>query len=853
MEEKCSVGEVLEDECHRETYSRKTGLRPLDSLPADMKEKILWRCGLSDHIFAAQDVKICFHHEQVYGRVFERRVPEKCCDVFNTHQKKAKGHHIITLELAKKLKEDGYEVKPGWKLCRNCYDEARKQNDDNIETLPDVLESTIIEATVCEDDEEQDLDISREELNKSFQYSGVSPIKLHGATKARQIATTKEKLQRVKYFHEKQAARVIGVEVGKVKEKSLEDEIRKEEREKAAELDKLHFLLKEKIAASTKREKIKLLTLVPDSWSRKQVAEFFNVTEYLVRAARRLKKEKGILAEPERKAGKSLPDATITLVKAFYEDDEFSRMMPGKKDYVSVGKNTHMQKRLLLCNLSELYSAFKEKNPGIKVGFSKFCSLRPKWCILTDAPGTHSVCVCAHHQNAVLLVSAVDWDFTYKDLMKVLVCDTSNLECMVHRCEKCPGKVALTDLLWEQLSTADEDNISFQQWQSTDRSTLVAHTSSVQDYISYVVQAIDQLTAHSFIAKCQSTYLKECKEHLDNNTCIILMDFAENYQYVIQDEIQSFHWNNQQCTLHPVVIYYRGPTNDVDVLSVCIISDDNEHDTCFVHEVQHLVTDHLKANLPHISNIQYFTDGCAGQYKNYKNFLNLIFHKEDFGIGADWSFFATSHGKSPCDGVGGTIKRLVARASLQRPLNDQIITFEAFANYVNLNIKSVKFFSILSKDMDIIRHSQKARFEIGKTIPGTRSYHYFQPTDNKVIKYKRTSINPAFEGEHSFNIEPEIQIDIEQCKLMTYVSCKYDSFWWIGMIKEIDRDNNEIRVHFMHPHGPSRSFFWPTRIDSCWVPMQNVLCKVDIPLTVSGRTYTLKDTDLTTILKCLDS
>ena len=62
---------------------------------------------------------------------------------------------------------------------------------------------------------------------------------------------------------------MIGVEVCEIKGKSLEDEIRKEEREKAAELDKLHFLLKEKIAESTKREKIKFVTLVPDSWSRK--------------------------------------------------------------------------------------------------------------------------------------------------------------------------------------------------------------------------------------------------------------------------------------------------------------------------------------------------------------------------------------------------------------------------------------------------------------------------------------------------------------------------------------------------------------------------------------------------------
>ena len=29
------------------------------------------------------------------------------------------------------------------------------------------------------------------------------------------------------------------------------------------------------------------------------------------------------------------------------------------------------------------------------------------------------------------------------------------------------------------------------------------------------------------------------------------------------------------------------------------------------------------------------------------------------------TFFATSHGKNACDGVGGTIKRLAAHASLQ--------------------------------------------------------------------------------------------------------------------------------------------------------------------------------------------
>ena len=67
-----------------------------------------------------------------------------------------------------------------------------------------------------------------------------------------------------------------------------------------------------------------------------------------------------------------------------------------------------------LCNLQELYTAFKEKHPNVNIGFSKFCALRPKWCVLAGSKMTHSVCVCSAHQNVVLLFDAMDWDLTYK-------------------------------------------------------------------------------------------------------------------------------------------------------------------------------------------------------------------------------------------------------------------------------------------------------------------------------------------------------------------------------------------------------------------------------------------------------
>ena len=291
--------------------------------------------------------------------------------------------------------------------------------------------------------------------------------------------------------------------------------------------------------------------------------------------------------------------------------------------------------------------------------------------------GTHSVCVCTYHQNSVLLVSAIDWNLTYKDLMKIMVCNIDNRDCMVHRCENCPGAASLKLFLEDKLKEFEIHDVNFTQWQNTDRPTMGTHSTDRTTYIELLVDMLDRLTSHSYIAKSQGHSLKKLKSELPQNECIVLLDFAENYKYVVQDEIQSFHWNNQQCTLHPVVVYARDESNQLQESSLCIMPDDMNHDVPFVHEVQRLTAQHIKEIYPAIERVHYFSDGCAKQYKNYKNLLNLCHHKDDFKLAADWSFFATSHGKSACEGVGGTVKRLTARASLQRPISNQILTVDA--------------------------------------------------------------------------------------------------------------------------------------------------------------------------------
>ena len=141
-------------------------------------------------------------------------------------------------------------------------------------------------------------------------------------------------------------------------------------------------------------------------------------------------------------------------------------------------------------------------------------------------------------------------------------------------------------------------------------------------------------------------------------------------------------------TLHPFVDYYK------DEGQIChgnfvLISDYNTHDTVAVHLFQHCLINHLQEKFQFVSNIVYFSDGCAGQYKNLKIFLNLCLHEEDFDIAAEWHFFATSHGKGPSDGIGGTIKREATKASLQRPYKDQILTALDLFHFVESSLNGI--------------------------------------------------------------------------------------------------------------------------------------------------------------------
>lgn len=76
---------------------------------------------------------------------------------------------------------------------------------------------------------------------------------------------------------------------------------------------------------------------------------------------------------------------------------------------------------------------------------------------------------------------------------------------------------------------------------------------------------------------------------------------------------------------------------------------------------------------------------------------------------------------------GGTVKKLVARANLQRPLDNQTLPVEKMLEYCKSNIKGINLINITNVHIaPACRAMLSIRFKSGKTIPGAMSFHHFR-------------------------------------------------------------------------------------------------------------------------------
>ena len=153
--------------------------------------------------------------------------------IFSIRIVKAKGGHIITLHLAKQLRQKGLGATPGWQLCRNCF---KKATDEQPSVQPaEIDDETDIDNTEIERDLARDA--ATDVANTSLEQLAVSSLKTHSLSKQRKISEAKSKLGRACSSIEERVAAAIDVESDQLKRKDPRANIPISIQAKAIDLD----------------------------------------------------------------------------------------------------------------------------------------------------------------------------------------------------------------------------------------------------------------------------------------------------------------------------------------------------------------------------------------------------------------------------------------------------------------------------------------------------------------------------------------------------------------------------------------------------------------------------------------
>jgi hypothetical protein len=171
--------------------------------------------------------------------------------------------------------------------------------------------------------------------------------------------------------------------------------------------------------------------------------------------------------------------------------------------------------------------------------------------------------------------------------------------------------------------------------------------------------------------------LKATKKNLQEDEYVVICNFSENSAFIVQNSIQAYYWSNNQASLHPFVCYYKLNREEHHFCFV-VISNIMHHDTVAVYLYQTMFMNHLKTKLPNTKKNSISPMGLLSSIKIAK--FSLISATTTLILTLKLSEIISRlhYGKGPCDGIGGTVKRLAAKASLQHvgvPLIDSAVKF----------------------------------------------------------------------------------------------------------------------------------------------------------------------------------
>ena len=108
-----------------------------------------------------------------------------------------------------------------------------------------------------------------------------------------------------------------------------------------------------------------------------------------------------------------------------------------------------------------------------------------------------------------------------------------------------------------------------------------------------------------------------------------------------------------------------------------------------------------------------------------------------------WKQSETSHSKSACDRIGGTVKRPATKAILKRTAHNQILTPLDMFSYCESDVTGIKFFYMSSTTIKENVILLLDRYNAAQTVKETRQLHRFVPQPLGKLLVHNTSLQAS--------------------------------------------------------------------------------------------------------------
>ena len=207
----------------------------------------------------------------------------------------------------------------------------------------------------------------------------------------------------------------------------------------------------------------------------------------------------------------------------------------------------------------------------------------------------------------------------------------------------------------------------------------------------------------------------------------------------------------------------------------------------------------------------------------------------------EWNFFATLHGKNACEGIEGTLKRSTARASLQRPLNDQILTTMDFYHYCQESISTITTYYTRAEEVEEVQKLLAPRFELATTIVGTQRHHRFQPISRielKIYQVSESSSNhnlAVVKITSNTTMTPSLQSTAPTIPNNSYVCVEEGGKKWIAHVVCFDKEFQDYLIQSLHPPRLRQAYWFPDdELEQCFKSHEQILGVLPQPRLTGG-------------------